>query len=60
MSGFEVSALILLSQNLLSYFDTLNCNYEDEKIVSSFHPETYKGNHCLLTVCVTRNYDITC
>ena len=43
VSGFEVSALILLSQNLLSYFDTLNFNCEDEKIISSFHPETYKG-----------------
>lgn len=43
VSGFEVSILTLLPQNLLSYFDTLNFNYEDEKIVSSLYPESYEG-----------------
>lgn len=43
VSGFEVSILTLLPQNLLSYFDILNFNYEDEKIVSSLYPESYEG-----------------
>lgn len=53
VSSCAVSILTLLiphPQNLLNPLDTLNSNYEDEKIFSPFYPEPYKEKFCFLPV----------
>lgn len=55
VSSCAVSILTLLTPcppNLPSHLDTLNSNYEDEKIVSPFYPESYKEKFCFLPVCL--------